>query len=61
MSDPAPPTEDSPEVRKIARGGNPEWEHTFEHPEHGPLTFRGRLPKAMDLHRRCRVSGRHSD
>lgn len=34
--------------RTIAAGGNPVYEHTLTHREHGELTFRGRLPLAMD-------------
>jgi hypothetical protein len=27
------------EAKTIALGGHPAWKHTFDHPEHGPLTF----------------------
>jgi hypothetical protein len=27
------------EAKTIALGGQPAWKHTFDHPEHGPLTF----------------------
>lgn len=37
------------DVKKIARGGNPEWVQDFEHPLHGTLTFRAKMPKALDL------------
>jgi hypothetical protein len=41
-------TPPSAAARTIAAGGNPLFEQTFEHPVHGPLTFRGRLPLATD-------------
>lgn len=37
------------DAEKIARGENPEWVETFEHPTYGQLTFRGRLPTATAL------------
>lgn len=43
MTDHVPPPT-SQVAQTIARGGNPPWEQTFEHPRHGPLTFRGQLP-----------------
>lgn len=52
MSDETPPVpaqEPSPDARKIARGGNPDWEETFSHPRHGELTFRAKLPQALAL------------
>jgi hypothetical protein len=36
-------------VKVIARGGQPSWEETYEHPEHGEMTFKGKLPTARQL------------
>lgn len=35
--------------RKIAVGGNPDFEHTLTHPEHGELVFRAKLPLAAKI------------
>lgn len=41
--------EASQEARAIAAGNEPYWEGTFEHPDHGELTFRvKRKPQVMD-------------
>lgn len=37
------------DMRKIAQGLQPEWEHTANHPAYGPLTFRAKLPTALQL------------
>lgn len=39
------------DIKTIAHGGQPVWEETFEHPEHGPLTFKAKLPTAIQLTR----------
>lgn len=37
------------DLRKIAQGIQPEWEHEHVHPVHGPLVFKAKLPTAIDL------------
>lgn len=37
------------DIKTIAHGGQPVWEETFEHPDHGPLTFKAKLPTAIQL------------
>jgi hypothetical protein len=37
------------DVKAVAHGGQPVWEETFEHPEHGPLKFTAKLPTALLL------------
>lgn len=36
-------------LRTVAHGGQPEWEGTYEHLEHGELTFKAKLPKTKAL------------
>jgi hypothetical protein len=39
------------DLKTIAAGGQPEWSGTYQHPQHGELVFRAKLPRARDLMR----------
>jgi hypothetical protein len=38
----------TPAARTIAAGGNPKWEQSFTHAQHGEIVFKARLPLATD-------------
>lgn len=49
IADPLAPEQLERARDELARGGNPEWVYAAEHPRHGQLVFRARLPRAKTM------------